>query len=463
MDMFISHLKVPPNGSELPPDKLKSMDQALHGITALLYSSHNVSTSEDICSCWRILAINWSRMLDYAEFILNSAFSGSYLTNEHLEKQVSAVFHAATRIYNLVKQMYDAFGEKTVDVVSTLLLRQDKRTGWPWSNEETVVSLYRYKFDDGILTTFVKATGDDSYQITETLTERYRLVSKEGITMQSITRMEPLLFLIAAVINEYSFKSCAKHNMKKITIVAKSLSAIADTLNSPENREDKDFRSEAAQTILSGLMMYNSICGYSSLPLAIQVVRLGLFDVVLAVNPVLVEMKEKEFNVGLIKDIMNTLFRRVLPELLIYGSFVNVVVSALRPLSSDVRFRILWKGVFGDAWSRFDRILLERYTLKRFHHTEAKRSNTMMCQNVSINGFDELSLLLLTPTEDDCKTNDLKRNFKKCSVCMLTRYCSAECQKAHWKTHRPTCERPNLEDATMIQRTPVLSCWKRYI
>lgn len=456
MDMFISHLDVPQDGSELPPNKLKSMDQALHGVATLLYSGHNVSTSEDICSCWRILAINWTQILDCAEFILNSDFSNSCLTNEYLEKQVSAVFHAATRIHNFVKQIYDAFGEKTVVVVSRLLLKQDKRTGWPWTNEETVVSFYLYKCEDGILSTFVKATGDDSYHITEILTERYGRVSKKGITMQSLTRMEPLLFLIAAVINEYSFKRRAKHNMKKVTVVAKSLSAIADALNSPENREDKVFRSEAARTILNGLVMYNSICGYSCLPLAIQVVRLGLFDVVLTVNPVLDEMKGKEFNVDQIKTIMNTLFGRVLPELLIYGSFINVVISALRPLSSDNRFPILWKGLFGDAWSRFDRILLERYALKRFYHTEAKRSIVMICQNVSITGFDALSLFLLTPTEDDCKTSDFKRNFKKCGVCMNIQYCSTECQRAHWKSHKLSCKRPNLEHATMVMRTSFL-------
>jgi MYND finger len=28
----------------------------------------------------------------------------------------------------------------------------------------------------------------------------------------------------------------------------------------------------------------------------------------------------------------------------------------------------------------------------------------------------------------------------KCSACMAVRYCSAECQKAHWKKHRKRCK-----------------------
>ncbi|AGE50876.1 histone-lysine N-methyltransferase / SET domain containing protein [Paramecium bursaria Chlorella virus CVB-1] len=30
-------------------------------------------------------------------------------------------------------------------------------------------------------------------------------------------------------------------------------------------------------------------------------------------------------------------------------------------------------------------------------------------------------------------------NLKRCSVCRNVRYCSAECQKAHWKCHKQCC------------------------
>lgn len=34
-----------------------------------------------------------------------------------------------------------------------------------------------------------------------------------------------------------------------------------------------------------------------------------------------------------------------------------------------------------------------------------------------------------------------KRDFRmlKCSRCLIARYCSSECQKNHWKTHKETC------------------------
>merc|ERR1712232_153069 len=30
-------------------------------------------------------------------------------------------------------------------------------------------------------------------------------------------------------------------------------------------------------------------------------------------------------------------------------------------------------------------------------------------------------------------------SLKKCSRCMSIAYCSQECQRSHWKTHKPTC------------------------
>ena len=30
-------------------------------------------------------------------------------------------------------------------------------------------------------------------------------------------------------------------------------------------------------------------------------------------------------------------------------------------------------------------------------------------------------------------------DFKRCSRCKKIHYCSSACQKAHWKTHKPTC------------------------
>jgi hypothetical protein len=38
-----------------------------------------------------------------------------------------------------------------------------------------------------------------------------------------------------------------------------------------------------------------------------------------------------------------------------------------------------------------------------------------------------------------CTNCNTKGYHKKCSGCKKVHYCSAECQKTHWKTHKPEC------------------------
>lgn len=66
-------------------------------------------------------------------------------------------------------------------------------------------------------------------------------------------------------------------------------------------------------------------------------------------------------------------FLRVLPKFLLYSSFVRVVVTALRPLIKEERLHVLPRGVFGDVWIGFERILLECYTVKKVNHVNARR------------------------------------------------------------------------------------------
>jgi hypothetical protein len=49
----------------------------------------------------------------------------------------------------------------------------------------------------------------------------------------------------------------------------------------------------------------------------------------------------------------------------------------------------------------------------------------------------ERAFLKLLHTCANCATDG--REFKKCSVCKKTRYCSRECQKDDWKSHKSTC------------------------
>jgi hypothetical protein len=41
---------------------------------------------------------------------------------------------------------------------------------------------------------------------------------------------------------------------------------------------------------------------------------------------------------------------------------------------------------------------------------------------------------------------------KACGGCKVARYCSQECQRGHWKVHRPTCQRlqQEVKDAELM-------------
>lgn len=39
----------------------------------------------------------------------------------------------------------------------------------------------------------------------------------------------------------------------------------------------------------------------------------------------------------------------------------------------------------------------------------------------------------------ECAKCKKTKKLKKCARCKIVYYCSAECQKSHWKTHKPTC------------------------
>ena len=39
----------------------------------------------------------------------------------------------------------------------------------------------------------------------------------------------------------------------------------------------------------------------------------------------------------------------------------------------------------------------------------------------------------------ECANCNKTKKLKKCARCTIVYYCSTECQKSHWKTHKPNC------------------------
>src|SRR4051794_13180002 len=52
----------------------------------------------------------------------------------------------------------------------------------------------------------------------------------------------------------------------------------------------------------------------------------------------------------------------------------------------------------------------------------------------------------LTATMDSCaqcKKSPPEVSLKQCAKCNVTKYCSRDCQRANWKTHKKTCVKAN--------------------
>ena len=43
---------------------------------------------------------------------------------------------------------------------------------------------------------------------------------------------------------------------------------------------------------------------------------------------------------------------------------------------------------------------------------------------------------------ENCGTAETKEaKLKKCARCKMVAYCNRDCQKAHWKEHKPDCDK----------------------
>lgn len=56
----------------------------------------------------------------------------------------------------------------------------------------------------------------------------------------------------------------------------------------------------------------------------------------------------------------------------------------------------------------------------------------------------------------ECEVSGEDNALKKCGKCKIVRYCSPECQKAHWKEHKLVCEPYTNEEADAKKKTDTM-------
>ena len=75
-----------------------------------------------------------------------------------------------------------------------------------------------------------------------------------------------------------------------------------------------------------------------------------------------------------------------------------------------------------------------------------KRQEEMDASVAEAKESGKYDIVMVSSAEPKCAscgmTGPGAASLKACSVCMLVRYCSKECQKADWKKHKPQCNAP---------------------
>ena len=93
----------------------------------------------------------------------------------------------------------------------------------------------------------------------------------------------------------------------------------------------------------------------------------------------------------------------------------------------------------GESPSRIMDVLCAPICGKPACEAEANRQTEMLIKSTSkmFPGFRDGQRRLC----GNCKKMSMQKNeFKKCSKCMITFYCTKDCQRAHWQEHKKICE-----------------------
>ncbi|OBZ69914.1 hypothetical protein A0H81_10215 [Grifola frondosa] len=123
----------------------------------------------------------------------------------------------------------------------------------------------------------------------------------------------------------------------------------------------------------------------------------------------------------------------VVSRFLIYRSVIETVEVEMEKIDSgSLQAKRVGASVAKPVWDAFRALAHERAVLVRLFST----ANTQVCDNVQ------------------CQKRANRKEFRRCSACLVTFYCSKECQKASWKEgdHKALCilqQRQRMEGKPM--------------
>ncbi|OJT07647.1 hypothetical protein TRAPUB_1472, partial [Trametes pubescens] len=147
-----------------------------------------------------------------------------------------------------------------------------------------------------------------------------------------------------------------------------------------------------------------------------QSVNSGLLQALCDCSPRFSELDPDNYT--MIEDIVDD----ILPCYLIYRSIIQAVDSALIKIDRGSHKARVEKSILGSSWKRFYEFAQERIFV--LAQIDTQKGNGTTCDNIK------------------CHKIGPREQFRRCSACLNTFYCSKECQATAWKEgdHKTMCK-----------------------
>lgn len=267
------------------------------------------------------------------------------------------------------------------------------------------------KVDERTLTKVVKAAGGKAPNVAKMALSRLRSAIRASPMDPARTQ------ILADLINEFSYEQ--DHRLRYALLSEGVIGTVTQALVAV-SKEVTGSRDPAFLDAMLSLFGYLKNCLESTegFTWVSQALNAGLITAFVDCSPTYAMLSQED------REMILSIFSNLLPRYMIYYS---VIAAAEAPIlkvdsSEDMKKRIR-NSVAKDVWSTLRDLVLERRAISvRF--SETKKNQGVACDNVK------------------CHKIDFKNNFKKCTGCQVTLYCSKECLVTAWKEgdHKTVCK-----------------------